>query len=810
MTSNKIDRISRREAASTVIIWLERLWSASWPTLGIVALFLATALLDVLPALPGWLHVIALVAFAAALVVALAHQIRRLRPPNRRDGRRRLERVNNLSHRPLTVLREELVAGDDDPGAIALWRQHRARVATRLATLRVGWPRSPLPLRDPRAFRLAAVLLLTIGLFSGGDDAGARLLRAIEPKFGPAIATEPISAELQITPPEYTNVAPIFFDGSAVDGAAIGVPSGSRVLAQVHDSEAQPALTATDSNATFERFSEQTWRAETIVEADEATPVDIAVTVGANQLIQVPIVVVPDQPPLVTFATPPTATRRAALRLQFTVADDYGVDRVQAGITRPDGLATDAGRAMDINLPLSSRSPVEDAGTSFHDLTAHPWAGLPVEIQLSAVDNAGLVGTSEPVTLVLPERIFEHPIARAIIEERRSLTVDPGSRDQVAANLRSIAGAYDHYGNDIVVQLALGVASSRLSHDRSDASLEDVLSILWDTALRVEDGGLTLAERELRELQRQLQEALANDASDEELDRLLDELQAALDRFFEAAQENLRRQLEQGQIQPQLMDPNALTVGREDLQRMVEQMRELSRLGARDAARQMLSQLQEMLENLQSGAMAMMQQQGPSPGQELMQDLQDVIRGQQELLDETFRQSQQGTQSQEGSAGEAETQEQLRRGLGDVMRRLGEMTGDIPGQLGRAEQAMRDSTQSLSEGQPGQALGPQQEALDQLQQGAQAAFRALAQQQPGGPGQFGQMPGQFGNVNPDSDPLGRPLTGANGLDTGRVEIPDQADIQRARQILDELRRRSGQSSRPAIERDYIDRLLRRF
>ena len=43
MTSNKIDRISRREAASTVIIWLERLWSASWPTLGIVALFMAAA-----------------------------------------------------------------------------------------------------------------------------------------------------------------------------------------------------------------------------------------------------------------------------------------------------------------------------------------------------------------------------------------------------------------------------------------------------------------------------------------------------------------------------------------------------------------------------------------------------------------------------------------------------------------------------------------------------------------------------------------------------------------------------------------------
>jgi Domain of unknown function (DUF4175) len=35
-------------------------------------------------------------------------------------------------------------------------------------------------------------------------------------------------------------------------------------------------------------------------------------------------------------------------------------------------------------------------------------------------------------------------------------------------------------------------------------------------------------------------------------------------------------------------------------------------------------------------------------------------------------------------------------------------------------------------------------------------------------------------------------------------------LQKSRQILDELRRRAGERSRPAIELDYIDRLLRRF
>jgi hypothetical protein len=41
-------------------------------------------------------------------------------------------------------------------------------------------------------------------------------------------------------------------------------------------------------------------------------------------------------------------------------------------------------------------------------------------------------------------------------------------------------------------------------------------------------------------------------------------------------------------------------------------------------------------------------------------------------------------------------------------------------------------------------------------------------------------------------------------------VPDAIDAQRAREILDELRKRSGQNLRPQDELDYIDRLLKRF
>jgi hypothetical protein len=72
----------------------------------------------------------------------------------------------------------------------------------------------------------------------------------------------------------------------------------------------------------------------------------------------------------------------------------------------------------------------------------------------------------------------------------------------------------------------------------------------------------------------------------------------------------------------------------------------------------------------------------------------------------------------------------------------------------------------------------------------------------------GQNRGQQRN-QPRRDPLGREIMGED-VDTGDVSIPDASAIQRAREILDELRRRSGEGFRPKLERDYIDRLLHRF
>ena len=58
--------------------------------------------------------------------------------------------------------------------------------------------------------------------------------------------------------------------------------------------------------------------------------------------------------------------------------------------------------------------------------------------------------------------------------------------------------------------------------------------------------------------------------------------------------------------------------------------------------------------------------------------------------------------------------------------------------------------------------------------------------------------------------LGRPQR-ASGPDLGSsVKVPDEIDTQRAREILDAIRKRLGETSRPEIELDYLERLLDRF
>jgi hypothetical protein len=226
--------------------------------------------------------------------------------------------------------------------------------------------------------------------------------------------------------------------------------------------------------------------------------------------------------------------------------------------------------------------------------------------------------------------------------------------------------------------------------------------------------------------------------------------------------------------------------------------------------------MQQILQALRD-APNQLQQQSNSPAQEMLRELQDVVRRQQELQDDAFQRNQRGERlSEEEAQRLREAQNEIRRQLGEVMRRLGEMTDQIPENLGNAEDAMGDAEGALEVGDLPGALGDQARALAELQQGAQSMALQLLRRPGQGPGQGpGQQQGLAQPGEEGFDPLGRRLPTENrdqpfGVDSTQQGIGDGEQAHRALEILDELRNRALDQTRPALERNYLERLLRRF
>ena len=805
-------RIAGLLALTRGALFWERLWPALWPLTGVISLFLALALVDMLPRLPGWLHVVLLLGLAVAAVWGAVRGLARLRLPSHAEAQRRLELDSGLAHRPLATRGDPIAAGADDRDSAALWQVHQHRLSARLRALRPRLPRAGLAAVDPFALRAALILLLAIGLAAGGPDWPQRLKRAVTPEIGAFAAAAPAQFDIWINPPAYTALPPLFL-GPTTEGpgplpAPLRVPLGSEVLAQLQGGRGVPALVLDEARIAFEPVTAAAFRAQLEIRAGAR----LSIEQGDHELAAWDLEVLPDLAPSVEFISAPGRTERSALRLEYLAEDDYGLNAVWASIQRIDDPSVPA---MELELVLPGIALRSAEGMSFHDLTPHPWAGLAVEIRLRARDALGQVGRSDPVRTVIPERIFNHPVARALVELRKQLTLKPDRRLPVIRALDDIYDRPDHYFHDIVVALAIRSAERRLLHDPSAEGLAGAQQLMWDAALHLEEGELAIAERDLREIQKALMDALARNAEDAEIDRLIDELQQALDRFLEALAEQLRQQLAEGAEMGEL-PPGTQTLQSDDLQRLIERARELARSGARDAARDLLSQLQNLLENLRANPFAQAMDEKSRNAYDMMRDMDALTRRQQELLDRSFERTQRGGQQSEQREGQTRSenledsrgQEALRRELGEMMRRLGEALGEIPRPLGRAEQSMRDARDALKANRSNDAVGPQTRAIDQLMQGMQAMAERFMEQMGNaarrGMGQVGSQPGR------GRDPFGRE-TGDGGLEALEgVEIPDLSEVRRSRRILDELRRRRGERQRPPFELDYIDRLLRRF
>ena len=467
--------------------------------------------------------------------------------------------------------------------------------------------------------------------------------------------------------------------------------------------------------------------------------------------------------------------------------------------------------------------------------SSHPYAGLEVEADAVVKDAAGQEARpTDPGTMTLPARPFYNPLARALIEQRQILALDANKRQLVATALDALTLAPEKL-SDSGVYLGLRFAYHRLVNARTDDDLRGVVAYLWSMARDIEDGDMSDAEQRLTAARQALEQALKDGASQEEISRLMQELRQAMQDFLQSYMAEMAKKGIQNL--PQTLDRNMQTLSNQDIQNLLDRIENLAKLGDRDAARELLSQLQQMLDNLQS---AQNGQTSPMDQEALrqMDELSQMMREQQRLMDNTFQLNQgrrpgqrSGQQSDQGplspeefdqlmrqlQEGQSQLSERLKKLLQEMQGQQGQQAeqgqngqngeGNQPGDelgrsLGRAGRAMGDATRSLGDQSPGDAYGYQGEALDALRQGLQGMMQQLYAQQPG---QQGQQLG--GRTTGDRDPLGRPQR-TEGPDLGQtVKVPDEIDVERARRILEAIRQRLGERFRPRYELDYLERLL---
>ncbi|MGI6855364.1 TIGR02302 family protein [Mesorhizobium sp. 1B3] len=835
-------RLARTRTVTRAAVVLERLWPLVLPLVVVASLFLSLSWLGLFRLMPDTLRLAVTIAFGAAALGAL-YLLRHFRAPTAAEIDRRIEQANALIHNPVSAQSDRL-SGKGGPFADALWREHQKRMAERLGGVGGDLPRTRVPERDPWGLRaVAALLLVTAFAFSFGP-AGGRLGDAF--RAHAALDVVPPRIDAWVTPPAYTGRAPILLTADAGEKSALfTVPEHSEVVLRVTGGGGEETLDFTDAAGNSREIAEKTVAGASQPATGGAkqfagkldTDGVLSLKSGGGELDSWTFSVLPDKPPVIRFAGEPKRAVNGALELNYEVEDDYGPASAKAEFALAEPQAPGARplyKAPEMPLSLPRRGAKGPAAKSARDLTEHVWSGGSVNVTLKATDAAGQEGSSETKSFVLPERPFTNPLARAVVEQRRILALDANQKPQVLQLLDAITLRPEDTIKNMSHYLALVSAMTRLKMASTDDDLRGVADYLWEIALGIEDGDLSAAEKRLQQAQEALKQALENGASEEEIDKLMKELREAMNEFLREFAERAQRDPNLAEQMPQ----PGQELRQSDIDRMLDQIEDFAKSGSRDKAQELLSQLQNMMNNLQAGR----QQRGQNGQQnsemrQRMDELGQIMRRQQEMMNETFRMDQmqrgqqqrgQDGQRQPGQEGERGQEGQQGRGgmtpeeFAEALKQLQEGQGKLKGDLeslmkgleglgiqpnegfGDAGEAMGEAEGALGEGESERATGEQGRALEALRRGAQDMMQQMQQAMQGDQGD-GQEGGR--QQSSDRDPLGRPRA-TTGPDLGdSVQVPDEIDVQRARRILDAIRERLGDALSPELERSYLERLL---
>nr|WP_170415345.1 TIGR02302 family protein [Ruegeria atlantica] len=825
----------------------EQFLRAFWPFFSVLMAILAALMLglhdEVRVEIVWGVGAVALLGLAATLFIGA----RRFHFPMRAEALMRLDEA--LPGRPIQALIDDQAIGSQDADSVALWRAHQNRMARRVAQAEPVKPDLRLADRDPFALRYSALLALVIAALFGSFW---RIGSVAEMTPGAAVAGQGPSWEGWVEPPRYTGLPTLYLADQS--DPTLSVPQGSRITLRFYGEVGAHSLTENTTPLGTEAATEP----EQDFVVDRSGQLKIDGPSGRDWTLNV----IADAPPQVAVAGSAESEAGGQMKLPFAASDDYGVISGSAvieldltSVDRRYGLsaAPEPREVISVELPMPITGDRADFTEDLiEDFSQHPWAHLPVKITLMARDAAEQETQSEPHLTALPARRFFDPLAAAVIEQRRDLLWTRENATRVSQMLRAVSHLPEELFRSDTAYLRLRVILRRLEmfneYGLKPEQQAEIAEALWELGVLIEEGTLADALERMRRAQERLTEAMKNGATDEEIAELMQELREATQDYLRQLQ---RLAQENGEFDENQQGQNGETMQmtQDDLQRMMDRIQELMEQGRMAEAQQALEEFQQMMENMR---VTQGQGQGQqSEGQQAMEGLAETLREQQGLSDQAFRDLQEqfnpGAQSGESQGNEGRSGGQGRgqshEGQGGQGRGTDEQGGggqQSQGSLADRQQALRDELNRQQQGLPGagtpegdaardaldragramegaeealrgddlaEAIDQQSEAMEALREGMRSLGEALAQNQQNQPGQGSQEGDMQAN---NRDPLGR-SPGANGTISTDENLLQGEDVyRRARELLDEIRRRTGESDRPQIELEYLKRLLERF
>jgi len=785
-------RLGLLTALTQLVLFVERLIVLLAPALVLLIAFVALSWTGAWLIAPPAARIAGNVALAGGLIAALS-RLRHLRWIDRSEAHAVLDRGREDA--PAAALADAL-ANPEQAQTNLLWTAHLRRVRKNVEKLRAPLPAPRLAAQDPRAWGALAIVALCATAFVAGPEKYIRLAAAFDWRaFAPGAATR---ADVWIDPPRYTGRPPIVLNLNRNEEQSVSAPVGSLVVARAGN----PAALGLSVSQGLEAAPEKGGDKHFVLRGDAR----LSLSGAARGTFA--IHAEPDTPPKIALVGDIKPNARGSFSFAYRIEDDYGARdaRIAARPVEVSGRALYAPPESPLDLPAAPGG-LGEARTTL-DWSESPYAGRQVALRLSAHDEAGQEGEAQAGVFILPQKAFRDPLALALVEQRRILAMDAARRVQVHSALEALDLAPDLFTPKLAVHLGLRYAILSLRHAQNDDDLRDVADYLWAMALQIEEGDMSQAERDLRAAEKALRDALKTGASKEEIDRLTREMQKAMENFLqELAKKGQHRE---GQSQ----SGEGKSVSPEDFQKLLEQMKKAMEDGDMETAQALLDQMQSMLENLQNA------EGGPSQksrDRQTRRDLDKMMREQQQLRDETAEQErrngapgmqgrdaqQQGEAKKGGkqkdSAKPSEDALERRQGalrdkLEALRRGAPAMDGKAAEGLKQAEEAMKGAENALKQGDERQAMADQQRALDQM-------GKSAGEMAKGKDGEGQEAGGEKRG--------GRDKNGEGPFDNAQHSDGVKATAaQKARKILDELRKRLSDPSRAQEELDYLERLIR--